>query len=65
MNPYLLEDSPFDIIPDGNDVLIMASTIMTAHKLLLEDRMQDAIELLGAATKCLSMAGFDTSPLDS
>jgi hypothetical protein len=45
--------------------MIMASTIMTAHKLLLEERTQDAIELLGAATKCLSMAGFDTSPLDS
>jgi hypothetical protein len=62
MNPYLIGDSPFDIETDG---LIMASTIMTAHKLLLEDRSQDAIELLGAATKCLSIAGFDTSPLDS
>lgn len=64
MNPYLLENSPFDIIPNGNDALIMAITIMTAHKLLLEDRTQDAIELLGAANKRLSMAGFDT-PLDS
>lgn len=54
MNPYLLDNSPFDIIPNGNDALIMAITIMTAHNLLLEDRTQDAIKLLGAATKCLS-----------